>query len=433
MRSRTLDILALSETRLDNTFTDSAVSIEGYTLVRRDRCRSGGGVAMYIRNVIDYKIRSDLSDPDLEFLCIEIQNPKAKPFLLSNWYRPPNSPVELFDKFEALLGKIEAENVESNILGDINNVNSETSFINCGVTQGSILGSLLFLLYINDLPNCNLLSEVRMYADDPNLTFASKDSEELFSSLTSDLGNLKQWLDSNRLSLNVLKTKCLFTGTRRKISLLPSELHIYLDGHSIERVNSYRCLGVQVDETLSWEAHILEVVGKVAKVLAALRRLRQICPQSTLVTIYKSLILPHFDYCTAVWSSIGNGLSQKLEKLQNRAARIITGSSWDARSAPILHTLKWNSLADRRAKQLKSLMFKTVNHLVPEYLCDKFANVNTIHRHNLRGAQHNLFVPRPNTEALKKSFCYRGAVSWNSLSAEAKQATTLNNFYSAIL
>ena len=74
--------------------------------------------------------------------------------------------------------------------------------------QGSILGPLLFLLYINDLPNRNLLSDVRMYADDTNLTFASKELNELFSSLTHDLGNLKQWLDSNRLSLNVLKTKC---------------------------------------------------------------------------------------------------------------------------------------------------------------------------------------------------------------------------------
>ena len=120
MQSQTLDLLALSETRLDNTFTDSAVSIDGYTLIRRDRCRGGGGVAMYVRNVIDFKIRSDLSDPDLEFLCIEIQKPKAKPFLISNWYRPPNSPIELSDKFEVLLAKIEAENVESNILGDIN-------------------------------------------------------------------------------------------------------------------------------------------------------------------------------------------------------------------------------------------------------------------------------------------------------------------------
>ena len=133
------------------------------------------------------------------------------------------------------------------------------------------------------------------------------------------------------------------------------------------------------------------------------------------------------------WRTQTNSVSRKLEKLQNRAARIITGSSWDASSAPILHALKWDSLADRRAKQLKSLMFKTVNNLVPEYLSDKFASINTIHRHNLRGAQHNLFIPRPNTEALKKSFRYRGAVTWNSLSAEAKQATTLNCFYSAIV
>ena len=91
-----------------------------------------------------------------------------------------------------------------------------------------------------------------MYADDTNLTFASNDPEELFSSLTHDLSNLKRWFDSNRLSLNVLKTKCLFTGTRYNISLLPSEPIICLDGHLIERVNSYKCVGVQVDETLSW-------------------------------------------------------------------------------------------------------------------------------------------------------------------------------------
>ena len=266
----------------------------------------------------------------------------------------------------------------------ISKVNFETSFIRCGVPQDSILGPLLFLLYIYDLPNCNLLSDVRMYADDTDLTHASKNSEELFSFLSHDLSNLKQCFHSNRPSLNVLKTKCLSTGTRHKISQLPSKPHICLDGHSIERVKTYRCLGDQVDETLSLEAHNSEVVGKVARVLAALRRLRPICPQSTLVTIYKSLILPHLDYCSTVWGCIGNDLSQKLQKLQNRAARIITGSNWSVRSAQI--SLKRKSLADRRDKQMKSLMFKTVNNLVPEHLSDKFASVNTIHRHNLRGA-----------------------------------------------
>jgi len=78
-------------------------------------------------------------------------------------------------------------------------------------------------------------------------------------------------------------------------------------------------------------------------------------------------------------------------------------------------------------------MFKTAINLVPEYLSDKFTSVNTVHRQNLRDAQHNLFITRPNTEALKKSFSYRGAVTWHSLSVGAKQATTLNSFYSAIV
>ena len=118
----------------------------------------------------------------------------------------------------------------------INTVNSNISFIHCGVPQDSILRPLLFLIYINDLPNCNLLSGVRMYADDNNLIYSSKNPDDLFSSHTHDHANLKQWLDSNRLSLNVLKTKCLFTETQHKISLVLTELHIFRDSHSIERV-----------------------------------------------------------------------------------------------------------------------------------------------------------------------------------------------------
>jgi len=157
----------------------------------------------------------------------------------------------------------------------INTVNSNISFIHCGVPQGSILGPLLFLIYINDLPNCNLLSGVRMYDDDNNLTY----SFDLFSSHTHDHANLKQWFDSNRLSLNVLKTKCLFTETRHKISLVLTELHIFRDSHSIERVSTFKCLGLWVVETLSWGTHISEVSGKVVKVLAVLRRLKPLCPR----------------------------------------------------------------------------------------------------------------------------------------------------------
>ena len=228
----------------------------------------------------------------------------------------------------------------------------------------------------------------------------------------------------------MIKTKCMFTGTRQKVSVLPSVPDICIDCHKIERVISYKFLGVHVEESLSWDTNISEISKKVAKALGALRRLKPICPHQILVSNYKSLILPNFDYCSAVWGCIGPGLTRKLQKLQNRAARIITGSSYDIRSAQILSDLDWPNLAQRRANHLEKLMFKTMNNEVLEYISEKFVLRNLNHNHNLRGSKHNIFIPRPNTEALKKAFSYRGAISWNGLSAEAKQATSFAQFNS---
>ena len=119
MQQQVLDILALSETRLDSTASDSEITIEGYTAVRRDRARNGGGVALYIRNTTDFQVRNNLSDNNIEFLCVEIKKPKSKHFLLSAWYRPPSSAVELFEKCEVLLDKIVSENMESTIIGNL--------------------------------------------------------------------------------------------------------------------------------------------------------------------------------------------------------------------------------------------------------------------------------------------------------------------------
>ena len=99
-----------------------------------------------------------------------------------------------------------------------------------------------------------------------------------------------------------------------------------------------------------------------------------------LIKIYESLLLPHLDYCYAVWGGIVTDLSNKLQKLQNRAAGIIVGGNWDVRSYQILSDLNWTSLADRRTKQIETLMFKTVNTQLPEYIPERFEKTNTIHR-----------------------------------------------------
>ena len=129
MEDRTIDILGLNETGLDNTIPDSQVDIEGYDiLVGTDRNRNGGGVAFYVAQSLTYVNRQDLlSHEDLEILTVEIKKPKSKPFLVTTWYRPPDSKVEIFDKFESYLLKLDQEDKESIIMGDTNcNLLSQT-------------------------------------------------------------------------------------------------------------------------------------------------------------------------------------------------------------------------------------------------------------------------------------------------------------------
>ncbi|CAB3995413.1 Hypothetical predicted protein, partial [Paramuricea clavata] len=129
----------------------------------------------------------------------------------------------------------------------INNIRSDTRKVTCGVPQGSILGPLLFLIYINDLPNNELVSDGSLFADDTNLTFADSNPDKLISVLNDDLKTLQNWLNLNKLSLNAIKTKCMFMASRKKLSTIPEEPNIAISGNKIERVRSYKCLGLKLD------------------------------------------------------------------------------------------------------------------------------------------------------------------------------------------
>ena len=267
-----------------------------------------------------------------------------------------------------------------------------------------------------------------MYADDTSLTYASNSLDELSHTINNDLKNVHAWLSANRLSLNITKTKCMFLGTRQRLDLIPENPDISINGCQIERVKTYKCLGVYIDELITWESHINIISNKVAKGLGVLRRLRPFVPRNTLITIYNSLIAPYLDYCSTVWGSIGNFLSQKAQKLQNRAARIITHSNYDTRSKDILNNLGWKDLAERRRQQLATIMFKTMNNQVPQYISQLFTKTSDIHAYGLRRSGDSLFIPRPNTETLKKSFSYRGVILWNSLSKDQCNASGIAQF-----
>ena len=116
-----IDIISINETKLDEVISDNEVSIPGYDIIRRDRLSNGGGgICFYVRSSIEYSLRNDLSEETLENLCLEIRKPKSKPFVVVTWYRPPDSPIGIFSHFENLVGKLDSENIEYYLMGDIN-------------------------------------------------------------------------------------------------------------------------------------------------------------------------------------------------------------------------------------------------------------------------------------------------------------------------
>ena len=263
---------------------------------------------------------------------------------------------------------------------------SNTAPVSCGVPQGSNLGPLLFLVYINDLPNCLTSASPRIFADDTNITFAASTLIDLENAVNLALRNLQRWLITNRLSLYIAKTEFMVIGSNQRIHALSNnQIDIEIDGKSIKRVKEAKSPGLFIDEHLSWTKHIEEISKKISSAIGALKRIRPFISESTALQIYQALILLHFDYCSPVRDELSVTLSDKLQKLQNRAARVITRSSYDTSASILLNRLNWDNLSTRRKKLKAMLMLKIIKGLSPAYLQDLFSIRST--PYNLRDSE----------------------------------------------
>ena len=222
--------------------------------------------------------------------------------------------------------------------------------------QGTILGPPLFLIYINDLPDCLSFNIPRIYADDTHITYAGSDLHLIQSSLSHDLEKLSKWLVSNRLTLNATKTEFMLIGSRRRLSTLSDTLELSIDNIPIKQVPSVKSLGIYIDENLTWHSHIEKLCKKIASTIGAITRVKPFVPQSTLLNIDNSLVQSHFDYCSLVWDNCGKTLSNKLQKLQNRAARLITSSNFDLDVDSLFHKLSWKDLRMKSQRQIQNAL-----------------------------------------------------------------------------
>ena len=219
----------------------------------------------------------------------------------------------------------------------------------------------------------------------------------------------------------------MLIGSRQRLSTLPDTLELSINNESINRVSSVKSLGVFIDENLTWQTHIDKLPKKIASGIGAIKRIRPFVPPDTLIYIYSALIQPHFDYCNLVWGNCGKTLSDRLQKLQNRAARLLTSSSYDADAKGLIRQLGWKDLCTQRQIQKALMVYRSLNGLVPEYLSSKFLKRNGT-RYSLRDSENKLVVPLPRTNYLKNSFSYSGAALWNSLPCNLRMIKSLNQF-----
>ena len=171
------------------------------------------------------------------------------------------------------------------------NSKTDLKYVTCGVPQGSILGPLLFLVYVNNLPNASHLLDPIMFADDTNLFFNHKDIKHLFTVVSNELVNIKDWLSANKLSLNVEKTKYSFFREPSKKDDIPLWLpKIIINNYEIERKESIKFLGVLLDQHLAWKEHIKLIENKIAKNLCTLYKGRLYLDKRALLFLYYSYI-----------------------------------------------------------------------------------------------------------------------------------------------
>ena len=312
----------------------------------------------------------------------------------------------------------------------VNGVMSAADFVTCGVPQGSILGPLLFLIYVNDIPKSLNYGEARLFADDTNLTFSGCRLPSLQDKMTKDLKGIASWLSINKLTLNVLKTDFMVIGSRQRVASLEGEINLSLFHTELERVQSVKCLpvGVNIDEYLTWDNHILSIRQKVTRNLSILKKVKPVLKVENLIDIYRSIIEPYFTYCCIVWDTIGETQMANLQKLQNRAARIITGASYLKRSCDLLAELGWLNLEVMRQRQKAILMFKVLNGLTPPYLSEMFTHKTSFQNYGLRSSKMNLELPKCRTNYYKNSFAFSGAKLWNDLPPSVKDESSLKRF-----
>ena len=308
----------------------------------------------------------------------------------------------------------------------INGQCSSVKQITAGVPQGSVLGPLLFLLYINDIAD-NLQSNVSLYADDTSVYEEVDDCDACAERLNGDLETINSWAKRWAVTINPTKTKSVTFSRKQSNTRHPP---LILDGIVVQEVKTHKHLGLLLSENLNWSNHIDMLLVKASKKLNMLKGLKYKLDRRTLEILYLAHVRPILEYCDVIFDNCSILLSEKLESLQRDAARIVTGCKKGTSHNKLDLEVPWVSLETRRIHHRLSLYYKIVNNKTPQYLRSLLTKLNS-EQHPYQTRQSQNFVPyTENCNYFSKSFFPAALKAWNNLPISVRSIPTLNSFKS---
>ena len=307
----------------------------------------------------------------------------------------------------------------------INGQYSEWASIDAGVPQGSVLGPLLFLIYINDVTAVVNHCKIRLFADDTCLFIEVDDRENTAAQIEQDLENIVKWSDQWLVAFAPEKTKSLTISNKRDAHLNPS---INFEGHQIEEVQSHTYLGLLFTQNLSWNPHINNVETKARRKLNMMLPLKFKLNRKTLEIMFTSFVASTMFYGIEIWGGSFDSHLLKLEQIIVDGMRLVTGATARSNIANLYAETSWPTFAERRDYAMLVMLYKIKAGSVPDYLSDILPCENReVIRHNLR-SNRNIHIPSHKSETFKRSFIPTAIRLWNGLDIGMRDSLTLSQF-----